>query len=61
MVTFETDAEWSLLDRLRIEDESQTLAGRRVDMPTRADIETMENWVRRKNILSSAGTIFEAV
>jgi len=60
LVTFLPDSGWSLFDELSMEEEFGTLVGREVDMPTRAEIEGMENYLRRRHILESARTIYEA-
>src|SRR5688572_31711158 len=53
LVSFSTDAEWNLFDELHMEEEFAALVGRDVDMPTRTEVEQMENWIRRKRILES--------
>ncbi len=58
IVTFDDDAEWSLLDHIRIQQELQVLLQRNVDLVTRSAVERSENWVRRKEILSTASVIF---
>ncbi|HVP04507.1 MAG TPA: nucleotidyltransferase domain-containing protein [Dehalococcoidia bacterium] len=60
MVTFEPDASWRFEDELAMQKELERLLGRNVDMPVRGSIEKMQNWVRRKNILSSARVIYSA-
>lgn len=60
LVTFEDGADPSFRSYLAMEDELKQLLGRDVDMPQRSSIERMKNWVRRKDILSSARPLFEA-
>ena len=40
-------------------DELQSIFDRKVDMIIKAAIERSENWLRRKNILDSAKTIYD--
>lgn len=58
LVTFQNDAGWSLLDVIQAEQELAELLGRDVDLVERAIVEKSENWIRRRNILSSAKTIY---
>jgi len=58
MVTFEPDARWSLCDVVQAEQEFAGLVGRPVDLVERCTVERSGNWVRRRNILSSARTIY---
>ena len=60
LVTFTPEAEWTFDETLVMESEASRLLGRFVDMPERRLIEKMENWIRRKNILSSARVIYQA-
>ncbi|BBK44859.1 hypothetical protein STVA_48790 [Allostella vacuolata] len=60
LVTFRPDAEWSLWDLIRMEDELSGLAGRQVDLLTRRAIEASRNPVRRAAILGSARGLFAA-
>lgn len=54
LVSFQPDADWSLLDHARMEDELATLVGRPVDLLTRRAVEHSGNPIRRSAILSSA-------
>ena len=58
LVTFAADAEWSLLDHFRMEQELAELVGRDVDLVTREGIEASRNWIRRREILRTARTIY---
>ena len=58
IVTFDDDAEWSLLDHMRMQQELQAFLQRDVDLVTKRAVERSENWVRRKEILSTASVIF---
>jgi hypothetical protein len=41
-------------------DELETIFDRKVDLVVKAALEKSENWLRRKNILESAQTIYAA-
>lgn len=58
IVTFDDDAEWSLLDHIRMQQELQAVFQRDVDLVTRRAVERSRNWIRRKEILSTASVIF---
>jgi predicted nucleotidyltransferase len=58
IVTFDDDAEWSLLDHIRMQQELQSVLQRDVDLVTRRAVEQSQNWIRRKEILSTASIIF---
>ncbi|MBC7242455.1 MAG: nucleotidyltransferase domain-containing protein [Anaerolineae bacterium] len=58
IVTFEDDAEWSLLDHIRMQQELQAVLQRDVDLVTKRAVERSQNWIRRKEILSTASIIF---
>ncbi|MCF7809790.1 nucleotidyltransferase domain-containing protein [bacterium] len=60
LVTFASDARWSLFDHNKIEDELTSIIGRRVDLMTRRSIEDSPNWIRRKSILESAESYYAA-
>jgi predicted nucleotidyltransferase len=58
IVTFDDDAEWSLLDHIRMQQELQAILQRDVDLVTRRAVERSQNWIRRKEILSTAYIIY---
>jgi hypothetical protein len=58
IVTFDDNAEWSLLDHIRMQQELQAILQRDVDLVTRRAVERSENWIRRKEILSTAFVIY---
>ena len=60
LVTFDTDADWSLLDHVRIQQDLEALLGREVDLVSRRGIERSANWIRRQAILDTAETIYAA-
>ncbi|NJR61018.1 MAG: DNA polymerase subunit beta [Cyanobacteria bacterium CRU_2_1] len=53
------DTYWSLRDLLRAEEELAQLLGRKVDLVGKASIEQSHNWLRKRNILSSAKVIYD--
>lgn len=60
LVTFEADAQWSLLDLVRMERELSERLGRRVDLVERSDVEASDNYIRRREILGSAEALYAA-
>ncbi len=60
LVTFAHDAQWRFRDDLAMEEELAIMTGRSVDLVERKLIESSPNWIRRRNILSSAQMIYEA-
>jgi hypothetical protein len=60
LVTFAVDAQWSLLDHVRMQDELSDLLKRDVDLVSRKGIEKSRNYVRRKAILESSEVIYAA-
>lgn len=60
LVTFREDAEWSLVDMVRLERELAALVGRTVDVISRDAVEQSPNWIRRKAILETAVQVYAA-
>ena len=58
LVTFAPDADWGLLDHVRMELELQTLMNRKVDLITKRALESSSNWVLRNEILRTAQILF---
>lgn len=58
LVRFASDADWSLLDHVAMEEELTSIAGRKVDLVSQRAIERSSNWIRRKSILESAEPYF---
>ena len=58
LVTFNTDAEWGLLDHVQMQQELQTLLKRSVDLVSRRALERSHNWLRRQEILNTARLVF---
>lgn len=60
LVAFEPDTAWSLFDRVTMRDELADLLGRPVDLVERRAIERSANPLRRRAILNSARSVYEA-
>ena len=60
LVEFHDDASPSLFDLFRMEDELRELFGRPVDLTTRQSVQESRNWIRRREILNTARTIYDA-
>ncbi|MDW8325850.1 MAG: nucleotidyltransferase family protein [Anaerolineales bacterium] len=58
LVTFAPEADWGLLDHVRMEQELEALLGRRVDLLSRRAVERSTNPIRRRQILESARAIY---
>ncbi|MDZ7289132.1 MAG: nucleotidyltransferase domain-containing protein [candidate division KSB1 bacterium] len=58
LVTFAPEAEWSLPDHLRMEQELAELLGRKIDLLSKRAIEQNHNWIRRQEILNTAEVIY---
>jgi uncharacterized protein len=59
LYVFAQDANHSLFDLVDIQDELQTIFGRKVDLISRKGIEASRNYLRKREILSTAITIYE--
>jgi hypothetical protein len=57
LVTFDRDARWTLFDMVDMREELKEIFGRDVDLVSRRGIESSQNYLRRKEILSSAKVI----
>lgn len=60
LITFSPTAKRGLTETLQMRDELETIFERNVDLIVKTAIERSENWLRRKNILESAQTIYAA-
>ena len=58
LVEFGGDADWGLLDHIRMKEDLEILLGREVDLVTKRAIERSSNWLRRDEILGSAQVVF---
>ncbi|MEW6113871.1 MAG: nucleotidyltransferase family protein [Thermodesulfobacteriota bacterium] len=59
-VTFLPEAEHSLFDMVRMQEELKEILGREVDLVSRRGIESSRNYLRKDAILSSSETIYAA-
>jgi len=57
LVSFASEAHWSLFDLVMMESELQTILGRNVDLVERAAVEQAENHFRRKSIPNNIDVI----
>ena len=60
LVSFALESSWSLFDLATMQDELRDLLGRPVDLVERSAIERSENYIRRRNILTSAEILYGA-
>ena len=58
LVSFDGDARHTLFDMNRMEEELESMFGRRVDLVSRRGIEGSRNHLRRRAILESAEVIY---
>jgi len=58
LVAFAPDADWSLLDHVKMEQELEALLGRKVDLLSRRSVERSHNWLRRGEILDTAEVVY---
>ena len=57
LVTFDRDAHWTLFGMVDMQEELKDIFGRDVDLVSRRGIESSQNYLRRKEILSSTKVI----
>jgi len=60
LATFAPDARWTLFEHFHMENELVEILGREVDLVDREAVEESRNWLRRKEILTTARTIYAA-
>jgi predicted nucleotidyltransferase len=60
LVSFQSEAHWSLFDLVSMQSELRKIFGREVDLVERKAIETSPNYIRRRHILKSAQVIYAA-
>jgi len=60
LVTFDSDADWTMFDHFTIEDELSHLFGREVDLISKRAVEENPNPITRREILDSARQIYAA-
>lgn len=60
LLSFADEASWTLFDLVRMKEELSGILGRQVDLVTRRGIEASRNYIRRREILSSAEVVHGA-
>ena len=60
LVTFRSDADWTMFDHFTMEDELSRLLGREVDLISLRAVEENPNPITRREILDSARQIYAA-
>ncbi len=60
VATFAPEANWSLLDHVRMQFELQNLFGRPVDLISRRALEQSRNWLLREEIFRTAKVLFRS-
>ena len=58
LVTFNSDADWSLFDHVQMQQELANILERKVDLVSKRAIERSHNWIRRREILETAKIIY---
>lgn len=58
IVAFAADADWGLLDHVKMQQELQAILQRDVDLITKRALEKSQNWLRRNEILKTARHLF---
>jgi predicted nucleotidyltransferase len=60
LITFAPEAKRGLTETIQMRDELQVIFDRKVDLLVKSAIERSQNWLRRRNILETAQTIYVA-
>jgi predicted nucleotidyltransferase len=58
LVTFAADANWSLLDHVRMQHELKAILQRPVDLISNSALERSANWLLRREVLSTSQVIY---
>lgn len=58
LVTFTPEADWSLLDHLRMERELSDILGKKIELLSKRAVEQSHNVIRRREILNTAEVIY---
>jgi uncharacterized protein len=58
LIAFIPEADWGLLEHVQMQQELQSILGRKVDLVSKRAIERSSNWIRRQEILSTAQPIY---
>ena len=60
LVTFAPNVHWGLTETIQMQDELESLFGRKVDFIIKSAIERSQNWMRKQHILQSAQVLYVA-
>ena len=60
LVEFESDANWSLLDHIQMEQEMSELLGREVHLINKCTLEYTHNYLFRQEVLGTAKVVFSS-
>ena len=60
LVTFAPEADWSLFDHVRMQEELKHLLNRKIDLFSRRAVEHSHNEPRRRKILTTAQAVYVA-
>lgn len=58
LVDFAADADWGLLDHLRMQQQLEAILKRGVDLVTKRAVQGSPNWLRRREILNTAQVVY---
>ena len=58
LVTFSPNANWSLFDHVKMQQELANILERQVDLVSKQAIKRSHNWIRRREILETAKIIY---
>ena len=58
LITFTPEADWSLLDHVQMQQELASILEREVDLVSKRALERSQNWIRRREILETAQTVY---
>lgn len=58
LITFSVEADWSLFDHIKMQQELATIWKRKIDLISKRAIERSQNTIRRHEILSTAQVIY---
>lgn len=58
LISFGLDADWSLLDHVKMQQELGSIFRRKVDLVSKRAIVRSQNWIRRQEILETAKIIY---
>ena len=58
LVKFSEESDWSLFDRVQMQQELAVIMNMKVDLVNKKSIERSQNWIRKKAILNTAQIIY---